>query len=180
MRPRACVVAHPERLAAEGIAEAVARYPVVVVVGVATTASEVERFAERAEVVAIDARVRGAEPAIERLRAAGVRVVVMGPSETAVEDDGGIVVPLDQPVSRLIAALVPGTRARSVTPLTEGLTRREREVLRFAAKGMAGKQIATTMGISPKTVEQHKTRAFRRLGVPNQAAAVALLVQGGH
>jgi DNA-binding CsgD family transcriptional regulator len=44
---------------------------------------------------------------------------------------------------------------------------------------MAGKQIARSLGISPKTVEQHKTRAFKRLGVPNQAAAVAMLVEKG-
>ena len=43
---------------------------------------------------------------------------------------------------------------------------------------MAGKQIARVLGISPKTVEQHKTRAFKRLGVPNQAAAVAMLTEG--
>ena len=50
-------------------------------------------------------------------------------------------------------------------------------MLRLAAKGMAGKQIARVLGISPKTVEQHKTRAFKRLGVPNQAAAVAMLTE---
>ena len=43
---------------------------------------------------------------------------------------------------------------------------------------MAGKQIARVLGISAKTVEQHKTRAFKRLDVPNQAAAVAMLTDG--
>ena len=52
-------------------------------------------------------------------------------------------------------------------------------MLRLAAKGMAGKQIARALGISPKTVEQHKTRAFKRLGVPNQAPAVAVLTERG-
>ena len=49
----------------------------------------------------------------------------------------------------------------------------------WRAKGMAGKQIARALGISPKTVEQHKTRMFRKLDVPNQAAAVALMGEGG-
>ena len=44
---------------------------------------------------------------------------------------------------------------------------------------MAAKQIAGALGISLKTVEHHKTRAFRKLGVPNQAAAVAALMDGG-
>ncbi len=61
----------------------------------------------------------------------------------------------------------------------DDLSTRETQVLRLAAKGMAGKQIARALGISPKTVEQHKTRAFRRLGVPNQAAAVAVLTEKG-
>ena len=51
-------------------------------------------------------------------------------------------------------------------------------MLRLVAKGMAGKQIATVLRISPKTVEQHKTRLFRKLDVPNQAAAVATVMEG--
>jgi DNA-binding CsgD family transcriptional regulator len=43
---------------------------------------------------------------------------------------------------------------------------------------MAAKQIARALGISPKTVEQHKTRAFKRLDVTNQAAAIAMLTAG--
>ena len=51
--------------------------------------------------------------------------------------------------------------------------------MRLASKGLVGKQIARALGISPKTVEQHKTSAYRRLGVPNQAAALAMLMGGG-
>jgi DNA-binding CsgD family transcriptional regulator len=42
------------------------------------------------------------------------------------------------------------------------------------AKGLAGKQMANLLGISPKTVEQHKTRIYMKLGVANQAEAVAV------
>jgi DNA-binding CsgD family transcriptional regulator len=35
--------------------------------------------------------------------------------------------------------------------------------------------VARHLGISPKTVEVHKTRIFAKLGVPNQAAAVYAL-----
>jgi DNA-binding CsgD family transcriptional regulator len=42
-----------------------------------------------------------------------------------------------------------------------------------------GKQVARHLGISPKTVEQHKTRIFAKLGVPNQAAAVRMVVAAG-
>jgi DNA-binding NarL/FixJ family response regulator len=40
------------------------------------------------------------------------------------------------------------------------------------SRGLAGKQVARHLGISPKTVERHKTRIFAKLGVANQAAAV--------
>jgi len=50
-------------------------------------------------------------------------------------------------------------------------------VLNLVARGLSGKQIARQLGISPKTVEHHKTRAFAKLGVPNQAAAVAALME---
>ena len=57
---RAVVVAHRETLAAEGIAAALARYPALALVGVATSADETERCAEQADAVAIDARIPGA------------------------------------------------------------------------------------------------------------------------
>ena len=59
------------------------------------------------------------------------------------------------------------------------LSHREGQILELAGKGMAAKQIARALGISLKTVEHHKTRAFRKLGVPNQAAAVAALMERG-
>jgi protein AroM len=59
------------------------------------------------------------------------------------------------------------------------LTPRERDVLSLVARGFAGKQVARHLGISPKTVEQHKTRIFSKLGVPNQAAAVSVAMGAG-
>ena len=78
MSVRAVVVAHRESLAAEGIAAALARYPALVLVGIATSAAETERCAEQADAVAIDARIPGRRPASARMRRRGVRVVVIG------------------------------------------------------------------------------------------------------
>ena len=178
MSVRTVVVAHREALAAEGIAAALARYPAIAPVAVATSAGEAELHADRADAVAIDGRLPGADGAVTRLRKRGLRVVVIAeghPHDDADEGEG-VVVAVDAPVDRLATALAPGARPRK-----EGLpalSPREEQVIRLAAKGMAGKQIARTLGISSKTVEQHKTRAFKRLGVPNQAAAVALLAEG--
>ena len=52
------------------------------------------------------------------------------------------------------------------------LTAREREVLEHAAQGMHAKEIATALGISPRTVEVHKTRIMEKLGVRNVAELV--------
>jgi DNA-binding CsgD family transcriptional regulator len=168
-------VAHRETLAAEGIAAALARFPALAMVGVATSAPEAELRARRADAVAIDARISGAHGAVARMRKRGVRVVVIGRPRPGDEVEDGVTVPVDASVAHLASALAPGVGVRR----DPALSPREAEVLRLAAKGMPGKQIARVLGISAKTVEQHKTRAFKRLGVPNQAAAVALMSGGG-
>jgi RNA polymerase sigma factor (sigma-70 family) len=52
------------------------------------------------------------------------------------------------------------------------LTARERQVLEHAAKGLHAKEIAAALGISPRTVEVHKTRVMAKLGVRNVAELV--------
>lgn len=47
------------------------------------------------------------------------------------------------------------------------LTPREREILDHAAKGLHAKEIGTTLGISARTVEVHKTRIMEKLEVRN-------------
>src|SRR5688572_11086263 len=52
------------------------------------------------------------------------------------------------------------------------LTAREREVLHCAAQGLHAKEIAAALGISPRTVEVHKTRIMEKLGVRNATQLV--------
>lgn len=54
----------------------------------------------------------------------------------------------------------------------ERLTPREREVLDRAALGLHAKEIAAQLGISPRTVEVHKTRVMEKLEVRNVAELV--------
>jgi RNA polymerase sigma factor (sigma-70 family) len=54
------------------------------------------------------------------------------------------------------------------------LTERERQVLEHAARGLHAKEIAQVLGISPRTVEVHKTRIMAKLGVRNVAELVRL------
>ena len=45
------------------------------------------------------------------------------------------------------------------------LTPREREVVQLIAEGKSGKEIATVLSISDKTVETHRTNLMRKLGI---------------
>jgi pimeloyl-ACP methyl ester carboxylesterase/DNA-binding CsgD family transcriptional regulator len=55
------------------------------------------------------------------------------------------------------------------------LTARERDVVLAAADGAGTRAIAERLFLSPRTVEHHLSAAYRKLGVPNRAALVALL-----
>jgi DNA-binding NarL/FixJ family response regulator len=173
MSLRAVVVAHRETMVAEGLAAALATYPEIVPIAVATSASEGARLGERADAVALDCYLPGAGGAARRLRKQGVRVVFVGRSGA----EEGVRVSTRDPVAALASALVPGvTTSRSPS---RGLTPREQEILDLIGQGFAGKQVARHLGISPKTVEQHKSHIFAKLRVPNQAAAVASALQDG-
>jgi RNA polymerase sigma factor (sigma-70 family) len=59
------------------------------------------------------------------------------------------------------------------------LTAREREVLEQAALGLHAKEIGAALGISPRTVEVHKTRIMEKLGVRNVAELVRFAIGAG-
>lgn len=173
MRPRAVVVAHRDAMVAEGIGAALDRFPGIASTGVATSSEELLRQAGRADAAAIDARLPGADSATRALRRLGVRVVVIG--EPSGED--GVRIPQRATIAELATALAPELLA--VGTSVDRLTAREREVLRLVAQGFAAKQVARQLGISPKTVERHKTRIYAKLGAANQAAAVHLAFSNG-
>jgi DNA-binding NarL/FixJ family response regulator len=59
------------------------------------------------------------------------------------------------------------------------LTRRQTEILRLVASGRTTKEIARTLGISPKTVEFHRARLMERLGVHEVTALTRYAIQSG-
>ncbi len=56
---------------------------------------------------------------------------------------------------------------------TAGLTRREAEVVRLVALGGSNQHIASTLGISYRTVGKHLEHGFRKLGVGDRSTAAA-------
>ena len=65
------------------------------------------------------------------------------------------------------------------TPARALLTDRELHVLHLVGAGCTSREISARLGISHKTVENHKQRAFGKLGVQNQAHAVSVAVRAG-
>jgi DNA-binding CsgD family transcriptional regulator len=61
----------------------------------------------------------------------------------------------------------------------ERLTPRHREVLRLVAEGISTKAIAARLKISVKTVEFHRTRLMRKLGVRGIAGLVRYAIRCG-
>lgn len=72
--------------------------------------------------------------------------------------------------NELSAADQPATPTQSVVGL---LSPRQSEVLARIARGQTNKEIATALGMRPKTVMHHTSEIYRRLGVRNRTEAVA-------
>jgi two-component system, NarL family, response regulator NreC len=61
----------------------------------------------------------------------------------------------------------------------ETLTTREREVLHLAAQGETTPAIAARLGVSPRTIETHRTNLMRKLGLRSQTDLIRYALQRG-
>lgn len=61
----------------------------------------------------------------------------------------------------------------------DGLTNREIEILKLLANGMANKQIAYRLKISEKTVRNHVSNTYEKLGIYDRSQAVLYAVRKG-
>ena len=59
------------------------------------------------------------------------------------------------------------------------LTDRERQVLQLVAEGNTTKQIASTLGVSVKTAESHRTRMMQKLAIHETASLVRYAIRRG-
>jgi len=58
------------------------------------------------------------------------------------------------------------------------LTQTEQRVALLTAAGRTNAEVAAELGLTPKTVEWHLSRAFRKLGVRSRDDLAALLASG--
>lgn len=61
----------------------------------------------------------------------------------------------------------------------DALTEREREVVRLVARGLLSKQVADTLGLSPRTVEKYRGRIMAKLGLHDIPMLVRWCLRNG-
>ena len=78
-----------------------------------------------------------------------------------------------------LAAMLHGHSAPQL-PRHSTLTLREREVLELVAQGYSNTTVAGQLGISPKTVDTHRTRLMEKLGLHSRAGLTHYALQHGY
>ena len=69
--------------------------------------------------------------------------------------------------------------AREGSQVRASLTLREHEVLMLISEGLTMRQMANRLGISPRTVESHMAKLYRKLDVRTRVQAVSRAVSLG-
>lgn len=77
----------------------------------------------------------------------------------------------------ILLRLAPGHSDEAVLGDRLGLTDREAEVLVWLSRGKSNRDIATILGLSPRTVNKHLEQVFDKLQVENRASATAIAVR---
>ena len=70
-------------------------------------------------------------------------------------------------------------QAREGSEVQATLTPREHQILVLVSDGLTMQQVASRLGISPRTVETHVAKLYRKLGVRTRVQAVSRAAQLG-
>ena len=65
-------------------------------------------------------------------------------------------------------------------PGREPLTRREREVLELFSSGLSNKDAGRQLGISPRTIEDHRANIMKKLGAKNSTDLIRIVLDASH
>ena len=120
--------------------------------------------------------------------ATGIAAEIAGSEFVSIDSRNHVLLEHEPGWKQLKAAFVrhvPGGSAEmhspapATPPLLEQLSKREQEILREIARGHNNKQIAERLFISEKTVRNHITNIFEKLGVSSRAQALILARESG-
>jgi HD-GYP domain-containing protein (c-di-GMP phosphodiesterase class II) len=84
---------------------------------------------------------------------------------------------LDPEAAAAVVEAAGAPRPRVAWP--NDLTDREAEVLRLTARGLANKEIATALAVSPRTVQNHLAAIYDKTGRRTRAGAAVFAVEHG-
>ena len=90
-----------------------------------------------------------------------------------------IVARLDEAIGAFTRRQADSAASRIATlhfPGREPLTRREREVLEQFTAGASNKEAGRSLGISPRTIEDHRANIMKKLGARNAADLVRIVM----
>lgn len=85
----------------------------------------------------------------------------------------------DAIASKILSGYLSGKDRPPATAVAQSITGREREVLTRIALGNSNKVIARELGVSPKTVEKHRSNLMRKLQLHNAAAITMFAIRNG-
>lgn len=118
---------------------------------------------------------------IQALKAGASGYVLKDSSAAAIVSSIVAVMAGEKVMASAVANRVLEMLTGSTTPkeFYDGLTNREIEILKLLANGMANKQIAYRLKISEKTVRNHVSNTYEKLGIYDRSQAVLYAVRKG-
>jgi two-component system response regulator NreC len=203
------LVADDHEVVRAGVVAVLRRVPTIQVIGEAADGAQAVEEAKRLrpDVIVMDLTMPGLEgtEAIRRIRrlpepTPGIVVLSMHAAPeraaTAIKAGAaGYVVKGGEAAEIVTAVQAVAGRGRYVTPslaeavqglLAQGasdpidtLSPREREVLQLVGEGHTNASIAERLGISPKTVDHHRTNLMQKLDLHDLAAVVRFAIRHG-
>ena len=85
---------------------------------------------------------------------------------------------LSEKLSEKLEAISPRLVDAALDP-QQTLTLREREIIQMVAEGRSSNQIGNKIGISPRTVEIHRTNLMKKLRLKNQTELILFAINQG-
>jgi two-component system response regulator DctR len=89
--------------------------------------------------------------------------------------DNALVDRIEQALAQSAERLAQQNQATGLQARLEGLTERERDVMRLVVGGLPNKLVADQLEISVRTVEVHRARVFDKMGVKSAVELANLM-----